>query len=383
MLDPLASNAVRHDSASTSAGVRRAAGMGGAFARLTVQRGDPLSVLLSDMSDEAGFIHAETLEDQAKKEKAGDIRDSEATRRLEMLEKVKSVWDESDPQVSKDLDALRRARANGGREKFQELLRRFSGGDASREAALLAALVESEPTHGQEYSEDLQLLLATRGRAVEAGVSTIEESRAQSREGGESLLALQHCYQQAIAAGGSVAQVLATASATFGVARFGVGCDFLSRAAAAELSSESRPMERAHLSELSARFKGLRVFQSVVARLEEVADRVSGVQARASAAAPVAESVESAESTPIAEVVSSRSLAERFFSTLSDPLHFTEAFSAPLAALVPESRLRLLQELRSAVRELPDWTFAQEGERARLLQPIQDGIDHLVYEEGV
>ncbi|MDA8012633.1 MAG: hypothetical protein MPK07_01730, partial [Alphaproteobacteria bacterium] len=77
------------------------------------------------------------------------------------------------------------------------------------------------------------------------------------------------------------------------------------------------------------------------------------------------------------------SLTEKFFAALADPLKFNEAFAAPLESLSPAPRLRLLQEIRATVRELPDWTFTGEGERARLLQPIQDHIDFLVYEKGV
>ena len=462
MLDPLAGNVGRHEGAAAAASAKTAEAAG-AFSRLTVQRGDPLSVLLSDLNDEASFIHAESLEDQAKKDKAGDIDDGEARRRLLLLERVQSVWNENDSEVSRDLDALRRARARGGREKFQELLREFGGGDASKEAALLAALAESDPAHREEYAADLEALLSGEARAVRAGANTLAESRARAREGGEELLSLQRCYQQALAAGQSVAQVLAATTAAFGTARFGAGCDFLSRAAAAELAAEARPLERAHLGELSARFKGLRVFQGVVARLEEAAERVANMSKKMqetmttpslspsssttdetttttpslssslsttteTITAPSLSSPSSLSSSPsqtssgtitggktaapslshsavsssppgtitgaktaapslspsvISSSPSPASLTEKFFAALADPLKFNEAFAAPLESLSPAPRLRLLQEIRATVRELPDWTFTGEGERARLLQPIQDHIDFLVYEKGV
>ena len=493
MLDPLAGNVGRHEGAAAAASAKTAEAAG-AFSRLTVQRGDPLSVLLSDLNDEASFIHAESLEDQAKKDKAGDIDDGEARRRLLLLERVQSVWNENDSEVSRDLDALRRARARGGREKFQELLREFGGGDASKEAALLAALAESDSAHREEYAADLDALLSGEARAVRAGANTLAESRARAREGGEELLSLQRCYQQALAAGQSVAQVLAATTAAFGTARFGAGCDFLSRAAAAELAAEARPLERAHLGELSARFKGLRVFQGVVARLEAAAERVANMSKKIqetmtttpslspsssttnktttatpslssslsttteTITAPSLSSPSSLSSSPsqtssgtitggktaapslsssssssspsslsdtatgtitegktaapslshsavsssppgtitgaktaapslspsvISSSPSPASLTEKFFAALADPLKFNEAFAAPLESLPPAPRLRLLQEIRATVRELPDWTFTGEGERARLLQPIQDHIDFLVYEKGV
>lgn len=441
MLDPLAGNVGRHEGAAAAASAKTAEAAG-AFSRLTVQRGDPLSVLLSDLNDEASFIHAESLEDQAKKDKAGDIDDGEARRRLLLLERVQSVWNENDSEVSRDLDALRRARARGGREKFQELLREFGGGDASKEAALLAALAESDSAHREEYAADLDALLSGEARAVRAGTNTLAESRARAREGGEELLSLQRCYQQALAAGQSVAQVLAATTAAFGTARFGAGCDFLSRAAAAELAAEARPLERAHLGELSARFKGLRVFQGVVARLEEAAERVANMSKKiqetmtapslspsssttdetttttpslSSSLSTTTETItapslssSSSSSSPsslsdtatgtitegktaapslspsvISSSPSPASLTEKFFAALADPLKFNEAFAAPLESLSPAPRLRLLQEIRATVRELPDWTFTGEGERARLLQPIQDHIDFLVYEKGV
>ena len=92
-------------------------------------------------------------------------------------------------------------------------------------------------------------------------------------------------------------------------------------------------------------------------------------------------SAEKAGSTP--PDLSAHALTERFFAAVGEPVRFEAGFAETLDGLAPEPRLRLLQELREAGRELPGWVFANEIERNRLLQPIQESIDYLVYEAGV
>ena len=154
---------------------RRAAGPSSALAQLSVQKGEPLSVLLADLAEEASFLHAESLEDAAKKkEKLGDrLEDAVRQRELRLIEQVRSVWEEEDGALGKDAEELRRRRGQEGRSGFEQALARYAGGDASREAALLLRLMEDDPPHAGEYREDLARLLAERSRAVEAGAASL------------------------------------------------------------------------------------------------------------------------------------------------------------------------------------------------------------------
>ena len=344
-----------------------------AFAGLQVQRGEPLSALLADLSEEASFIHAESLEEKAKQEKTEDsVQDAWQRRRARLLQQVRSVWkgeevgEEEKRKFAGDATELRKAIAGGANgDALDELLNQLGSGDASREAALLGEVLDDDsltaPTR-KAAEGALNKLIATRGRAAQAGAHSLPFAAEQAQKGSESLMALQRCYQNAIAGGLGLTLALSSTLETFGAANFSQGCDFLSRVASSEITSESRPLERAHLGDVLDRIKGLRVFRTAAARLHQALERAGGAPDK---------------------VLSDEQLTEHFFTAVGNPLEFDTRFGATLNALAPEPRLHFLQELRASVRELPDWAFPNVTERSRALQPIQEKIDTLVYEEGV
>ena len=356
-----------------AAATRAAQGAKHAFAGLPIQRGEPLSVLLADLSEEASFIHAETLEDKAKQEKTEDsVQDAWQRRRARLLQQVRSVWkgeevgEEEKRKFSGDATELRRAIAGGtGGDSLDELLRQLGKGDASREVALLGEVLgdESLPAPERKTAETaLNRLIATHGREAQAGAHSLPYAIEQAQKGSESLVALQRCYQSAIAGGLGLTLALSSTLETFGAANFNAGCDFLSRVASSEIANESRPLERAHLGDVLDRIKGLRVFRTAAARLHQALERAGGKPDK---------------------VLSDEKLTEHFFTVVGNPIEFDSRFNETLNALAPEPRLHFLQELRASVRELPDWAFPNVTERSRALQPIQEKIDYLVYEEGV
>jgi hypothetical protein len=67
---------------------------------------------------------------------------------------------------------------------------------------------------------------------------------------------------------------------------------------------------------------------------------------------------------------------------IAKPESFNKEIKLPLQALSPTNRVLVLQEMRAGVRDLPNYLFANgESEKARILFPLQNAINKLVFEQ--
>ena len=78
-----------------------------------------------------------------------------------------------------------------------------------------------------------------------------------------------------------------------------------------------------------------------------------------------------------------RALTERFFAAVGEPVRFEASFAETLDGLAPERACASFKNCAKRGASCRGWVFASEIERNRLLQPIQESIDYLVYEAGV
>lgn len=327
------------------------------------------SQLLADMAEEISFSHSEKIEEKEIEDHAcEDYLDKSHAR---LVEEVAKEYPPDDPEHQAKHESFMKKLAQqpqASEEEIRQLLGESTSDAAQALALLTQAIGSPDLPGGAAMKEKLEgvskSMVEMQGEQIQAGINTIALARRTAKETGMSTEHLQANYQKMVGSYEAILPALSQLANSEGIEAFEAGAGFVNRAAARDLAAARPSVAPARLQRILAEFQGVKVFNTLREWVDGSLQRFAAI-------------------IPKSKDFSRRGFFTRVLSFLVGPEKFRPLIAEPMAGLNAQDKVLLLQDLRQAIRTLPNWLFASGGqEKERILYPVQKEIDHLVFEEN-
>ena len=340
----------------------------GLFGKVKVHKKPTPSQAIEDLMEELSSAHSEHFESK----KVEDHKEEE--------EQFHNKYEKLIAQIEKEYPPNEEPQ----KEHFHEFLSRLNEREPKNQqdvAGMLADITKDKAEAfallhlAQKDSKTLSLTLKTLlektqqtmaredSIPIQAGINTLALSRQTALTLNSSSVQLQANYQNLVGSYQGILPALTHLAQDKQLGNFQAMTDYLMHAAATDLAATNPSTQKQKLIHVLAEFQGIKVFNTLLDWSDKTHQRFQTVLE---------------EKTSLTKP----ELFHRTLKYIAKPENFNEEIKSPLQPLSPKNKVLVLQELRSGVRNLPNYLFTNgETEKARALFPLQNEIDKLVFEE--
>ena len=340
----------------------------GRFASQRVVKMPSQAQLLQDMQEEISFAHSEKTEKKNIEEY--ECEDAHQNLYFYLVEKIQEAYPPEDKNYESKKESFAKALFSEPQQSEEQIENALHGltEDAGEAFALLQDMLKTPP-EGMD-AKTLASLKATEGNYAEkhgarilAAINTAPLARETGAAEGIQTSELQARYQQIVEDYTGILPALAQLTAKNGVEKFEESARFIMQATERDLVAQRASRNPERLKRILAEFQGLKVFNT----LREWSAHIFGRFGK-----------HSRQALPFDK----NTLFSRAVQFLAHPENFQGLLQKDIQKLSPRDQVLFLQEVRNAVRTMPDYLFqAPEEQKSRILFPLQSRIDHLVFEE--
>ena len=346
----------------------QAAPQAGRFAKTLVRKLTSPSQAIQDLQEELSSAHSEHTESKKIEEHhIEDFHDHHYVELVEQIEKAYSLKDDPQKKHLEEFLANLRRRDARSEEDIKELISQITEDKAEGFAILEAAQKQG----GENITESMRALLETtarhwvaeEGAKIQAGANTISLARQTQQNINIEAAALQTTYQTLVSSYQSILPALTQMASSENIEKFEHLSDFLMRAAAKDLAATRPSVQPERLQHILAEFQGIKMFNTLHEWSGNIYDRFS-------------------DRLQNKTKLQKHDLFARALKFIETPESFNSQILLPIRGLDPSEKVLVLQGLRSGIRNLPGYLFARgDAEKSRILFPVQNEIDQLVFEQ--
>ncbi len=340
----------------------------GHFAQLNVSKRANPSQNMQDLQEELSFAHSEkTQEKNIEEFQCEDFHDN---LYVEIVEKIQKEYPpEEQPQKDNIQEFAARLKQQPPKDEneLRQMLAQITQ-DQAEGFAILQQTINDPPD--SLSGENVRLLrsaatawTADNPSALLAGANTIDLAQKQSPQISVETSQLQKTYQNLVTSYEGILPALTKIASEQSVEKLDGMTGFLSQAAAHDLASTRSSVQPERLRRILAEFQGVKVFNTLRDWSGRVFTRFS-------------------QKFKTQTNLKQNDLFTRCLKFISAPESFNSQILTPIRSLPPSDKVLVLQELRNGIRNLPDYLFAEaKTAKSRILFPVQNEIDQLVFEQ--
>ena len=364
-INNLAGAAVAQNAAANRTASQEASGQ---FGKTNVNKNVTLSQSMQDLQEEMSFAHSEKTEEKNIEEyECEDFHDNLYVEIVEQIQKNYPPNEQPQKDNTKKFLARLQERPPRDEGEARQMLQEITQ-DQAEGFAILQQVINDPPEGLKDGQLDLlrdaaKAWAADDAGALIAGANIVELARTQSPQISVEASQLQQTYQTLVVSYEGILPALTKITSEQGVDKLDNMTDFLMQAADKDLAATRSSVQPERLRRILAEFQGVKVFNTLREWSGQVFQRFSK---------------KFAAQTNLKQ----NDFFTRCLKFISQPESFNSQVLTPIRALSPTDKVLVLQELRNGVRNLPDYLFANsKTTKSRILFPVQNEIDQLVFEQ--
>ena len=340
----------------------------GHFAQMNVSKRPTPSQNMQDLQEELSFAHSEKT--QEKNIEEHECKDFHDNLYVEIIAKIQKEYPpQEQPQKDNAEKFIQHLRQNPPQDENE--LRQMLGQiteDQAEGFAILQQVINDPPDDLADGQVRLMRSAASawaaeNASALLAGANTIDLAQTQSQKISVEASQLQKTYQNLVTSYEGILPALTKITSEQGVDKLENMTGFLMQAADKDLTATRSSVQPERLRRILAEFQGVKMFNTLREWSNQVFARFS-------------------QKFQTQTSIKKNDLFTRCLKFISAPESFNSQILTPIRALAPSDKVLVLQELRNGVRNLPDYLFANaKTTKSRILFPVQNEIDQLVFEQ--
>lgn len=324
------------------------------------------SQMIDDLAEELSSAQSEHLESKKiESHKEEELRQDIYTHLIGEIEREYPAHDDPQKKHAEEFLQGLKERKPKNQAQVKEFLNELTEDKAEALSILHSTSGAADLTPAmRNLLEVTAQNFANENRApIQAGINTIALSKARAPALNQEGQKLQAAYQAFVCSYEGILPTLTDLAKNKQLEKFDAMSDFLMQAAAKDLASPQTSTQPRRLLHILASFQGVKVFNTICDWSNKTYKRFQNKMTTQTN-------------------LTQQELLHSTLQYISKPESFNSEIKLPLRNLRASDRVQVFQNLRSGVRGLPNYLFsAGEADKARVLFPLQNEIDKLVYEQ--